>query len=102
MVISDDEFTPPGPNVARGKTYSLEPTPEYPLCTDASDKTQLTDGVYAPRELNGKPVGMWVCKECAGCRYRPAHTAVIAELQVFHPRRKAGLSLATAVTSYSR
>jgi len=33
-------------NIARGKPYRLWPVPAYPHCTDAGDRTQLTDGVY--------------------------------------------------------
>ena len=33
-------------NVARGKRYTLQPTPGYPYCTDPGDATQLTDGQY--------------------------------------------------------
>jgi hypothetical protein len=40
-------FTPPGPNIARGKTYTLTPRPNYRHCTDPDDARQLTDGVYS-------------------------------------------------------
>jgi hypothetical protein len=33
-------------NIALGKEYSLLPSPNYAHCTDAGDKTQLTDGSY--------------------------------------------------------
>ena len=36
----------PGENLALGKPYTLDPRPNYALCTDPGDKTQLTDGVY--------------------------------------------------------
>lgn len=39
-------FTPPGPNVALGKPYTLQPAPGYGLTVDAGDRTQLTDGEY--------------------------------------------------------
>ncbi len=39
-------FTPPGPNLARGKNYTLHPRPSYGYCTDPDDRTQLTDGTY--------------------------------------------------------
>ncbi len=35
-----------GENVAVGKSYSLRSAPNYALCTDPGDKTQLTDGQY--------------------------------------------------------
>ncbi|MEN6642153.1 MAG: discoidin domain-containing protein [Armatimonadia bacterium] len=39
-------FTPPGPNIALGKKYTLQPAPNYGLSADAGDATQLTDGQY--------------------------------------------------------
>lgn len=33
-------------NLALGKSYQLEPMPNYIPCTDAGDRTQLTDGQY--------------------------------------------------------
>jgi hypothetical protein len=38
---------PPGPNLARGKPYTLKPAPSYGYCTDPGDATQLTDGEYS-------------------------------------------------------
>ncbi|MBM4078780.1 MAG: hypothetical protein FJ278_03705, partial [Planctomycetes bacterium] len=37
----------PGENLARGKTYSLDPKPNYGYCTEPGDATQLTDGEYS-------------------------------------------------------
>ena len=36
----------PGENIALGASYTLEPGPNYGLCTDSGDTEQLTDGVY--------------------------------------------------------
>ncbi|MCC6446838.1 MAG: hypothetical protein IT210_25725 [Armatimonadetes bacterium] len=36
---------PPG-NIALGRPYTFDPIPDYALCTDAGDRSQLTDGVY--------------------------------------------------------
>ena len=36
----------PGQNIALGATCTLEPGPNYGLCTDPGDAGQLTDGVY--------------------------------------------------------
>jgi hypothetical protein len=36
---------PGAEDLARGKTYVLEPAPNYPHCTEAGDAKQLTDGV---------------------------------------------------------
>ncbi|MGA2246781.1 MAG: hypothetical protein ABSH48_17455 [Verrucomicrobiota bacterium] len=33
-------------NLATGKEYTLDPAPNYSLCTDPGDATQLTDGQY--------------------------------------------------------
>jgi hypothetical protein len=33
-------------NLALGKRYTLEPNPNYHLCTDSQDKIQLTDGIF--------------------------------------------------------
>ena len=34
-------FTPPGPNVALGKNYTLEPTPNYRRRIDEGDLVQI-------------------------------------------------------------
>lgn len=39
-------FVAPGKNVALGKKYKFSRSPNYGLCTDKGDVTQLTDGVY--------------------------------------------------------
>ncbi len=41
------EIPGPGENLARGKSYTLDPAPNYVHCTDADDRSQLTDGQYA-------------------------------------------------------
>ncbi len=33
-------------NLALNRPYRLDPAPNYKLCTDAGDRTQLTDGRY--------------------------------------------------------
>ncbi len=53
-------WTPFGRNLALGKPYTPDQS-GYPLCADPGDKTQLTDGAYAP----GGP-GMWHFKETVG------------------------------------
>lgn len=37
-------FTPPGDNIALRKPYTIDPEPNYDLCTDPGDAEQLTDG----------------------------------------------------------
>ncbi len=39
-------FVRPGENIALGKAYSMSPPPNYRLCSDPGDTTQLTDGIY--------------------------------------------------------
>ena len=41
-----DDFKPPSENIALGKSYRLDPRPNYQYCTDPGDRTQLTDGQY--------------------------------------------------------
>lgn len=79
-------FTPPGPNVALGKPYTLQPQPNYSYCTDPEDKTQLTDGVYT--------VGyFWTQKTTVG--WTNANPVIITlDLQEVQPL--AGLSYNTA------
>ena len=36
----------PSENIALGATYTIEPGPNYGLCSDPGDREQLTDGVY--------------------------------------------------------
>jgi len=44
--VLQGQWTAPGPNVAAGRPYELDPAPNYPYCTDPGDATQLTDGQY--------------------------------------------------------
>lgn len=37
----------PGVNLALGRPYTLDPKPNYALCTDPGDVTQLTDGAHS-------------------------------------------------------
>ena len=49
VALSAPETIPrdrPSENIALGATYTLEPGPNYGLCTDPGDAEQLTDGVY--------------------------------------------------------
>ena len=47
-------------NIALGKSYTLSPEPNYPLCTDKEDLVQLTDGKYI------KGGTMWLAKGAVG------------------------------------
>ena len=58
------EWTPPGQNIARGKTYAISKAGkcfDYNLSKDEGDKAQLTDGQFAPL-----PKHMWWYKEAVG------------------------------------
>lgn len=50
-----------GENLALGKPYTLDPAPNYPLCTDPGDATQLTDGRHSTgRFWSDKATVGWV------------------------------------------
>ncbi|MBI5090882.1 MAG: hypothetical protein HZB26_00385 [Candidatus Hydrogenedentes bacterium] len=46
QAIASATLDRPSANLAQGKPYTLNPAPNYGLCTDPGDATQLTDGVY--------------------------------------------------------
>ncbi|MBM3501986.1 MAG: discoidin domain-containing protein, partial [Armatimonadetes bacterium] len=46
---------PPPDNVALDKPYTLSPAPNYALCLDPGDATQLTDGVYVDGHFWTRP-----------------------------------------------
>jgi hypothetical protein len=48
-------------NMALGMSYTLDPAPNYPLCTDPGDATQLTDGQY----VQGSGL-LWTQMGCVG------------------------------------
>lgn len=60
-LVGAAEWRAPGPNIAQGKSYKLLKKPNYALCADEADATQLTDGQFAPTE---KP--MWFFKPTVG------------------------------------
>lgn len=57
------DFTPPGPNVALHKPYTLEPAPNYGDCSTDPDRTLLTDGAYTQGHF-------WVQKTTVGWVHR--------------------------------
>ena len=80
------EFTPPGPNIALHKPYTLDPCPTYGDCADAADRTQLTDGEYTKGYF-------WVQKTTVGWVHsRP----VIVTIDLGQVEPIAGLSYSTA------
>jgi hypothetical protein len=44
-----------GPNLALRQPYTLDPAPNYALCKDPADATQLTDGVYTEGHFWTRP-----------------------------------------------
>jgi hypothetical protein len=46
-------------NLSLGKSYSYSPKPNYPLCTDDSDKIQLTDGKSSGSKWTEKSTVGW-------------------------------------------
>jgi len=55
-------FEPPGPNIALGKSYTLDPAPNYKHCTDDGDLQQLTDGDHIPQTYQA----LWGFPGCVG------------------------------------
>ena len=50
-------------NLALNKSYTFSPKPNYPLCTDDSDKIQLTDGKTSGCRWTEKSTVGWVKPE---------------------------------------
>ena len=75
-------------NIALNKTYKLSPAPNYKLCTDANDKTQLTDGKFTTGYFWGQKstVGWWRIGD------KPA--VIILDLEKIEPI--SGVSYSTA------
>ena len=83
------EFTPPGPNVALHKPYTMAPMPTYGDPADAGDRTQLTDGEHAKRYF-------WVDKATVGWVHsRPV--AITIDLGQVEPIAGASYSTAAGV-----
>ncbi len=80
------QFTPPGPNVALHKAYTLEPSPNYGDCSLDPDRNVLTDGTYTQGYF-------WVQKTTVGWT-RTRRVAITLDLGQVEPI--AGLSYSTA------
>lgn len=79
-------FTPPAPNIALHKPYTMDPLPNHGDCADAADRSQLTDGEYSKGYF-------WVQKTTVGwVRTRPV--VITVDLEQVKPI--AGLSYSTA------
>ena len=81
-------FTPPGPNVALGKSYTLEQDPNYWLTQDEGDLVQLTDGEFAPEEG-----GVHFHKHTVGWYYGGRPILITVDLEESTPI--AGVALST-------
>ena len=80
------DFSPPGPNLALHKPYTLEPSPTYDDCSLDPDRTLLTDGAYTEGYF-------WVQKSTVGwVNSRP----VIVTVDLGQVEPIAGLSYSTA------
>jgi len=84
-----EAFSPPGPNLALSKPYTIDPKPSYPYCTDPGDSEQLTDGEY----VGGTDNLFWTRPGCVGW-YSPGTAIVTIDLGEVSPI--AGLSFSTA------
>ena len=85
---------PPGPNLAAGKPYTLEPRPNYAdcygNCTEDPDRTVLTDGVYTEMTRKGR---FWMAKTTVGWVLH-RHVTITVDLGRIEPI--SGLSYSTA------
>jgi len=50
-------------NISINKPYALSPPPSYPLCTDAGDSTDLTDGKFCKSHWSNKRTVGWLYPE---------------------------------------
>ncbi|MHB8957717.1 MAG: discoidin domain-containing protein [Pirellulaceae bacterium] len=73
-------------NVAKGRTYTMQPPPNYGLCTDAEDVTQLTDGVFTENYF-------WTQATTVGWQGTPV---VLLTVDLGQTQPIAGLSYSTA------
>lgn len=80
----------PPVNIALGARYSFDPAPNYPLCTDADDKVQLTDGkrVYSRAEPR-----LWAHKGTVG--WNSLNTIPVVTIDLGRIRRISGASYST-------
>jgi len=73
-------------NIALGRPYTMRPHPNYRLCTDPGDRTQLTDGVYSKGYF-------WVQKTTVGWRHA---SPVVIQIDLGRDRPIRGVSVNTA------
>jgi hypothetical protein len=85
----EEGFAPPGPNLALGKPYTLEPAPNYADCTDDAKRTVLTDGEYSKGYF-------WVQKSTVGWVHQQP-VVVCIDLGQVEPLAGASFSTAAGV-----
>ena len=73
-------------NLALGKSYKLDPRPDYSYCTDPGDKTQLTDGEYSKGYF-------WTQKTTVGWNHASSVTITL-DLGAVQPIRGASFNTA--------
>ncbi len=78
-------------NIALGKSYQLEPAPNYQYCTDSGDFNQLTD--------NQRVTGLFWTQ--AGCVGWAGHSPVVITIDLQTNQPIAGVSFSTAAASVS-
>ena len=64
-------------NLAAGKSYVFSVAPNYPLCTDDGDATDLTDGVYVKTPSGSS---LWGQKGCVGWQHTRGPVAITVDL----------------------
>lgn len=84
--FTPEPFTPPGPSIAIGKPYTLEPAPNYGDCSLDPDRKLLTDGEYTTGYF-------WVQKTTVGW-VRGGAVVITIDLGQIEPI--AGVSYSTA------
>ncbi len=63
-------------NIALGKAYTFSVSPNYPLCTDTGDVTDLTDGIR---------IGWWSNKGTVGWKYKKEPIKITVDLGKVEP-----------------
>lgn len=83
-----------GENLARGKSYTFSFPPNYPLCTDEGDATDLTDGVLVKTPPGSS---LWGQKGCVGWQHSRAPVAITVDLGQVQPIAGAAMRCAANV-----
>lgn len=69
-------------NIARNKKYTYSTPPNYPLCTDDGDATDLTDGKLAQPKPGS---AIWGMKECVGWNHIHDPISITVDLGRMEP-----------------